>query len=81
MVVQPRVPDGCDNRPIDGSIFTVETGDGRSFGVGTECKECNPGAGKCENPPAAVEELVDFAQTLDENLKQTPACKFALGPG
>lgn len=81
-LTSPMTVYGCDHRPVDGTLFSVQVSDGRSFGVGGECAPtCSTKPGKCVPPPAGVKELVSYLKTLDETMLARDPCKSALGPG
>jgi hypothetical protein len=70
---------GCDQRPIDKSIFTVTTSGG-SFAVGNDCspKGCSTTPNrKCVGAPAGVKALIDFLEKLDEKMAATKECSSA----
>jgi hypothetical protein len=62
---------GIDPRPVDGTIFSVSRGDGRSLLVGSDC-----GAGQtgCVAVPHGVRVLADQLSALASQMLATPEC-------
>jgi hypothetical protein len=62
---------GVDSRPVDGTIFFVRRGDGRSLYVGSDC---GTGQSGCVAVPRGVRFLADQMNALASQMLAAPEC-------
>jgi hypothetical protein len=62
---------GRDSRPVDGQIFFVRRGDGRTLYIGGDC---GPGASGCVAVPRGLRALADDLSALASQMLAKPEC-------
>lgn len=63
---------GKDQRPVDGTVYSVVRGDGKSILVGSPCISVS--LSSCRPIPAGVERLVTDLKLLDKKMLQSTDC-------
>jgi hypothetical protein len=63
---------GKDQRPVDGTVYSIERGDGKSILVGSPCISVS--LSSCRPIPAGVERLVTDLKLLDKKMLQSTEC-------
>jgi hypothetical protein len=63
---------GRDQRPVDGTVYSIERGDGKTILVGSPCVSTS--LSSCRPIPAGVERLVTDLKLLDKKMLQSTEC-------